>query len=976
MEQDQQIVFGPFRFDRTTQCLWHGVREIRLRPRTRAVLRYLVEHAGRVIARQELAQHVWKETHVSQSVLRVCIWELRQALDDQGNTPQYIETVGQQGYRFCAEIGPAAPDTRLVAPFVGRQAELAALQTALDEAKGGVPQLVFVAGEAGIGKTTLVRRFLAQMPATAPLWIGRGQCVEHFGPAEAYLPLLEALGRLGQEPAGERCIAALRRVAPTWLVQLPLLVEPDERERLQRQVQGTSAERMLREFVDALTVMTRDIVVVLVLEDLQWSDTATVEALAYVARRQERLRLLVLGTYRPADVIARGHPLRQTLQELLVHRLCGVLQLELLVLEEVQAYVAQRLGAQPAPTDLGRFVHQRTNGNALFMVHMLDHLLHQGWLSKQGNQWVLRSDLAAVDETVPEGVRALLGQQVEACNAAEQQVLETASVSGGHFTAAEVAAGRQCAVEEVEALCDGLTRRELFLEAQEVVTWPDGTQTAQYGFRHGLYRDVLYARLGPAQRLRLHCRVGERLEAGYGQKVREVAGVLALHFTQGQDYQRAVQYWQQAAEQALSRSAYAEARTHCTTGLALLAMLPESPARAAQELALRLTLSTVLAVTEGYAAEALAANLQQALALCQMVEATTEVVPVLTGLTRLFMIRSERPATERLLAQQRALLPQLHDAASLVLVHTQLGTAEAFRGAYIQAQEHQTHVLRLYNPERHRSLALQFGNDPAVTTLAGAGWRLWLTGLPDQAAEQTARALAYAETLEHPFSLAIALFSVALVRQGRGELSAALESAQRLRTVGHEQGFRLYEALGTMMQGSVLVQRGELAHGQTLLTTGLAQYRHLGCQSSLTFFLSFLAETHLRQGQAAEGLAVVAEALRLTDSNFDRFWEAELHRLRGDLLLAQTEPRHSASGTAVADAEACFQQALAVAQQQGAKALELRAALSLSRLCQAQAQHAAARALLARIYGSFTEGFDTADLQAARAMLEGLERIS
>jgi predicted ATPase len=408
---------------------------------------------------------------------------------------------------------------------------------------------------------------------------------------------------------------------------------------------------------------------------------------------------------------------------------------------------------------------------------------------------------------------------------------------------------------------------------------------------------------------------------------------------------------------------------HCHRGLELLATLPESPERTTQELSLRLSLSIALAATQGYATEALADNLQQALTLCEAVEATTALVPLLAGLTRLFMMRSDRTATERLLARQRALLTQLHDATSLVLLHTQLGTAETYRAAYTQAQVHQTHALHLYDPEKHRALALRFGNDPAVTALAASGWRLWLTGWPDQAAEQTARALAHAETLEHPFSLAIALVSVAMVRQGRGEFSAALASAQRLRTVGHEQGFKLYEALGTMAHGSVLMQRDELAAGWTLLTTGLAQYRHLGSQASLTFFLSFLAETHLRQGQVAEGREVIAEALRLTDTNFDRFWEAELHRQQGNLLLAQTPPQHSAPGPEIADAEACFQQALAIARQQGAKALELRAAMSLSRLWLAQDQPHAAQGLLAEIYGGFTEGLETADLQAAQDLL-------
>jgi predicted ATPase len=583
--------------------------------------------------------------------------------------------------------------------------------------------------------------------------------------------------------------------------------------------------------------------------------------------------------------------------------------------------------------------------------------------------------MAAVAKAVPAGVRALLVQQVEACSAAEQQVLESASVSGVHFTAAEVAASLACPVEEVEACCHGLLRRGLFLDEQGEATWPDGTRTVRYGFRHVLYRDVLYARLGSAQRLRWHHRVGERLEAGYSPQAHEIAGVLALRFAQGQDYRRAVQYQRQAAEQALHRSAYPEAQMHCTAGLELLALVPESPERTAQELALRLALSIVLTVTQSHAAEALAANLQQALALCDAVETTAEIVPVLIGLTRLSMVRADRTATETLMARERALLTQLHDAASLVLLHAQLGTAETWRGAYTQAQAHQTHALRLYDPERHRLLAATFGSDPVVTTLAVSGYRLWLTGWPEQACEQAARALAHAGTLTYTYSLAVALASVMSVRLWRGELTTAWEAAQRLGTVGRELGFPFYEAVSTLGQGGVLVQRGELAPGWTLLTTGLAQYRRLGCQAHLPRYLAYLAEACLRRGEVAEGLAVVAEALQLTATNFDRYWEAELYRLRGDLLLAQTGPCHPAPEPTATAAETCFQQALALAQQQGAKALELRAALSLSRLWQAQAQHTAARTVLARSYGWFTEGFETADLQAARAVLEACHNV-
>jgi predicted ATPase len=927
-----------------------------------------VEHPGRVIARQEFAQHVWAEAHVSQSVLRVCIWELRQALGESGGTPHYIETVGQQGYRFRAPVqspGAAAPQT---APFVGRQAELSALQSALEQAQRGRLQLVFVTGDPGIGKTTLVRQFLAQVPTPLPLWRGTGQCVEHVGSGEAYLPWLEALGRLGRDTGCEPLVEVLRRTAPMWLAHLPLLVEPEEQERLHRQTQGLPSERMLRQLVEALTVITRERLVVLVLEDLQWSDHATVEVLSYLARRPDPVRLLVLGTYRPAEVIARGHPLRQTVQELVAHQLGQELRLELLTEAQVQTYVTQRLGTSPASTEMGALLYRRTDGNALFVVQLFDHLLHQGFLVEAAGQWRLRDGVAAVEREVPEGLRALLLKQVETLGDAAQQVLDAASVSGLHFTPAEVAAMLQGAVEDVEALCDALTRQGACIVAQDFLTWPDGTATVRYGFRHVLYREVLYERLGLAQRSRWHRLVGERLETGYGSQAREQAGALALHFERGQDAQRAVQYRQYAAEQALSRSAYIEVLVHCHKGLNLLATLPENSERTTQELGLRLALNTALTATQGYTAEALVQNLRHTLALCEAVAATTDLVPVLDGLTRLCMMRGDRTATEQLMAREQALLSQLHDVASLLQLHTMLGTAETFRGAYAQAEAHLQYVLHSYDAEAHRSLTL-LGRDAIVSTLSMSGWRLWLTGWPDQAAEQVVRARAHAEALAHPFSLVGALIYVTLVRQGRGELRAAAAASHHLTTLGREQGFVYYEVVGTMLQGSVWVQGGEPAHGLALLTPGLAQYRRLGSLASLPLYLTFLAEAYLHQGQVEEGLSVIEEAIQLTKTHFARFWTPEVYRMKGELLLAQARQGHTAIGPETIAAEACFQQALAIAQQQGAKALELWAATSLSRLWLAQAQPEAAQGLLAELCCGFIEGLDTVDLQAAQDLL-------
>jgi DNA-binding winged helix-turn-helix (wHTH) protein len=385
MQQEECIVFGPFRFGLTTERLWREEREIPLRARAKAVLRYLVTHPGRVIPREEFAQHVWAETQVSKTALRLCLWEIRQVLGDQVATPQYIETVGQQGYRFVAQMAAPGADSPVPpSPFVGRQAELAGLQACLAQAQQGQSRLVFVTGDAGVGKTALVQQFLAHVQAHGAAWVGQGQCIEHAGPGEAYLPLLEALGRCGRAPEGGQLLAALRRAAPTWLAHLPLLQEEYERDTGPGQGYGASRESMLRELIEALSLGTATHSLVLVLEDLQWSDASTVEFLAYVARRTDRLRLLVLGTYRPAEVIAGGHSLRQTVQELVAHRLCQEVRLELLTAAEVEAYIAQRLGASPVTTHLGALIHQRSDGNALFMMHVLDYLLEHGLLFQAG----------------------------------------------------------------------------------------------------------------------------------------------------------------------------------------------------------------------------------------------------------------------------------------------------------------------------------------------------------------------------------------------------------------------------------------------------------------------------------------------------------------------------------------------------------------------------------------------------------------
>ena len=390
---------------------------------------------------------------------------------------------------------------------MGRQREVDALEGWFQRATRGDRQLVFLSGEAGIGKTTVLDLWLTRLAAGSTVWIGRGQCTEHYGEAEPYLPLLDALRRLGHGPQGQEILAVLRQYAPMWLTQLPGLVSDAELERMQRQVQGATQARMIRELAEALDVLTADTPLVLVLEDLQWSDSATIEFLTSLAQRREPARLLVLGTYRPVETVIHAHPLRSMVQEL-VGRGQGVeLPLEFLPAEDVAAYVAGRLGG-PVTAALAAFIHERTEGNALFMVHLVEHLVQHGLIIRQEEQWTLLDGDEARLARVPEGLRQLLMRRIEELPPAARRVLEAASVAGEAFAVATVAAGAQCPVDEVEAVCEGLVAQQHFLADIGLTVWPDGTSGGSYRFRHALYPQVLYEQLGSARRRQLHRRIG------------------------------------------------------------------------------------------------------------------------------------------------------------------------------------------------------------------------------------------------------------------------------------------------------------------------------------------------------------------------------------------------------------------------------------------------------------------------------------
>jgi predicted ATPase len=935
-----------------------------MRPRSLAVLRYLVAHAGRLVTKAELRQHAWGDTHVSDTVLRVSVRKIRAALGDAAGAPQYLETVAQQGYRFHVAGDTVEPPPLSAAPIVGRQADVARLEEWFQRTAHGTRHIVFVSGDVGIGKTTVVDLFLARCAVASGVRIGRGQCVEHYGEGEPYLPFFEALWQLSHGPERDALLAMLRRYAPLWLVQLPGLVSESELERLQRQVAGATPTRMQRELAQALDVLAADTPLVLVLEDLQWSDRSTVDLLAALAQRREPARLLVLGTYRPVDVVLQAHPLHGMVQELGARGQMRELPLELLSAADVAAYLAGRLQGPVAPS-LTTFVHERTDGNALFLVNIVEHLVQERLLARCTGQWTLRAGEEASVARLPEEVWQLLTRRLDALPAAARRVLDLASVAGHEFAVAVVAAGTQCPVEDVEALCGELAAHGRFIADTGLTVWPDGTRSGCYRFHHALYQQVLYESLGTARREQLHQQVGVCLEAGYGARTGEIAAQLAVHFERGGAIQRAVHYWQQAGDNAARRHAHHEAIAALTKALALLATLSESPERTHDELTLLLNLGELLMAAKGWASPEVGEVYTRAHTLGHQVEEPRQRYQALQGLYRFHVIQAQLRTAGELSQQLFHLASHQPDPVLGLEGHMAVGYATFFRGDLVTARTHLEHSLHLCETHLPAPLLVSGGHDARVSTLIRLALALWVLGAADQARQRSQDALVWAQQVEHPPSLMYAELFAAILSQQRREVVATQAHANAVMALATEHGFEHRVAHGRLLKGWALAIQGDATAGVAHLQEGLAAVQGAGLKLYRPYLLALLAEAYGQAGQSETGLAVLAEALTLVEATEERWWEAEVYRLQGALLL-------QLSLSDEGQAEACFQQALDVARHRQAKALELRAALSLARLWQGQGKRAAARQLLAESYCWFTEGFDTADLQEAKALLNEL----
>jgi predicted ATPase len=633
-------------------------------------------------------------------------------------------------------------------------------------------------------------------------------------------------------------------------------------------------------------------------------------------------------------------------------------QLPLLPLgpEAIAELLRDLLGGDPSIAVLSDRIRERTAGNPFFIEEVMQALAETG--SLEGTKGAYRLVRPVVELRLPDTVQAVLAARIDRLAEREKQVLETAAVIGKEFT--EPVLRRVVELSEIDltAALQKLTSAEFVYEE---ALYPQ----AQYTFKHALTREVAYNSLLNERRLTLHEHVAEAIAAIFEGRLDEQLSELANHYAHSRNTRKAIEYSQRAGERAVQLSANVQAIRHLTTALKLLVTLPDGPERIEQELALQVTLAVPLLTTKGYTAPEVEDTYARARELCLRTGETPRLFPVLRGLWLFNLQRGDLRSAQELSKQLLALAESSRDPSLLVEAHFCRGYTLFWVGDFAPARDHLEEGIHLYDPQIHRSHVFVYGQDPGVACTFRLTWVLWLLGYPERALATSNQALSLAHDLAHPFSLVLALDSAASLHQLRREPQLVKKREDAVITLSAEREVS-YLWVASIWGGWAVAQQQRGAEGIAQIREGLAAANAGGADLALPWGLALLAEALGNESRAEEALNVLAEALAVSSKNGVKMYDAEIYRLKGELLLGPSRAENRS------EAESCLRRAIEIARRQQAKSWELRATTSLSRLLQKQGKKDEARRMLAEIYGWFTEGFDTADLKDAKMLLEEL----
>jgi predicted ATPase len=681
---------------------------------------------------------------------------------------------------------------------------------------------------------------------------------------------------------------------------------------------------------------------IIVFEDLHWIDSETQALLNLLVDAIANARILLLVNYRPEYRHDWGGRTYYT-----------QLRLDPLGSESAAEMLSALLGDEPELDPLKQLIAEKTEGNPFFVEGMVQVFFEQGVIQRNG-KLALKQSLGEIK--IPPTVQALLAARIDRLPADQKALLQTLAVIGRECALPLIRSVDGSSEAELERMLGELQRGEFIYEQP---AFPD----AEYTFKHALTQEVAYGSILIERRKLLHEDVGDALESLYAGRLEECCEALAHHYGRSGNIGKAVRYLHLAGQQAMRRSAHSQGINQFHSSLQLLRTLPVSLERLEQELALQIDAGLALGQTKGYSALDAGQAFIRARELCRQLPETPRVVQVLWGLWYFYFARAEHQAARDVAEECMTVARRFGEEPLLAQASFILGGSQLLTGELSASQESWEYGIRSYDRYSNTGLAVQYGQDPKVSALCPMALVYWHRGYPDQALETVRQAQSIARAVSHPYSQTFAVGFTSWIHLYRGEARLAEESAEASISLSTEHGFPLWLGFGRVTKGRALAELGKLEEGIDLIYQGLSVLQSSQTELQLTFLLALLAQTQQELGRIQQAFATVDDALKRVAKTAEHYFEPELYRLKGELLLESGDPYMAEAGT-------CFERAIEVARKQSAKSWELRATNSLGRLLKKQGRHNEARNMLAEIYNWFTEGFDTADLKDAKALLD------
>lgn len=967
-----RVRFGDFELDEANARLLRGERAIALSPTPFGLLCALARHPNALLTKHVLLDEVWGHRFVSDSVLKGAISDVRTVLEDDPQHPRFIETVPRRGYRFIAALTaipagrtssgstgliPGEPGVaeQAAAPvqsprslFVGRAKELASLRLAWGGVTSGKRVVFWVAGEPGIGKTTLIDRFVFGLGDIA---CARGHCVQHHGSGEPYHPVLEALAELCR--CDTDVPALLRAVAPTWLLQLPWLSTAEQREALLRELVGVNLERMLREMGEFFDRYTERRPLLLVTEDLHWADRATIQLIDYLARRRSPGRLMWLCSFRLAEVVASDHPLNTLRHELHLHGLCKEIVLDSFSEAEVAAYVAEHSPAMGSDESFVRALYERTEGVPLFVASMTGDVA-----ARSAQSGIATAELLA-NSPVPENLFAIIDHYLARLGNERRLLLSAAAVCGIEFRIDTLGRALERDALGVADECDQLLREQFWLVASRARD-PGDASERPFSFRHALFRQVLYDRLAPSARADLHRKVGAALEQERAMRVSVGATELAVHFDRGRVPLAALRYYAEAAEAALLHVSPADCMRLTDRALTLVDQAPVGVDRTSVEISLA-TLRGVAAFHMLGAGNEARNAYQRASSL--LAEAPRHPMRglLLHGFGFLLNLRAEYDQALATADRADALAAESADAFLTLAACTvrgqaymQLGRPDASRQSLERALPGMESVTAA-----SQQTFIGFIADPQATALGMLSLQLAHVGLISQARERLHQAYTQARRLAQPMALMITMWFDALSAIRFGDVDRVATLAQEMNSLVEEFALAQGKTACRWFRGWAEAHRGKPLEGFQLIRTAYEENRALGMIAGSSETLGYAAEALVlhRDWDGAE--EQLRQAMEIVTTYGERVYLPQLLLTKG--IIARARGQH-------ADADASIRRAITEARAQGALWLEL---VAFTELCAHATATGEDHGTLGALVDRLGEARDTTALARAAALVAG-----